>query len=401
MNFSDILKDYPPYRGIVQNLNNTPISVAGIVESAQGQLIYSLGIENNSSSLVVCYSDMEARKLCSDMELYSENVLYFPTKEYVFYNIETSGHQNEHARIAVIKKLLSGGRYIVVTSLDAILQFTAEKEEFERLFIKFELGKRFDLDELTKRLVVMGYSREDSVEGAGQFAIRGGILDIFPPGNDNPYRIEFFDDETDSIREFDTYTQRSLDKVDTAVIAPVCEMVLTDEKRDELIAELEKRIRSAKRKKTDESVFIETTKADIEILKEVRYFPSLDKYVSLVYDKIPSITDYFSDDDLVFIVDPKRISERGKTFEWEKGEQITELKTKKILGSYKDNFYCSYSEKVKEMSAKKLISLDVLSHSNTDFKYKHPETFTTKTTVSFHGKIEYLYEDLRSWQSKN
>lgn len=401
MNFSDILKDYPPYRGIVQNLNNTPISVAGIVESAQGQLIYSLVIENNSSSLVVCYSDMEARKLCSDMELYSENVLYFPTKEYVFYNIETSGHQNEHARIAVIKKLLSGGRYIVVTSLDAILQFTAEKEEFERLFIKFELGKRFDLDELTKRLVVMGYSREDSVEGAGQFAIRGGILDIFPPGNDNPYRIEFFDDETDSIREFDTYTQRSLDKVDTAVIAPVCEMVLTDEKRDELIAELEKRIRSAKRKKTDESVFIETTKADIEILKEVRYFPSLDKYVSLVYDKIPSITDYFSDDDLVFIVDPKRISERGKTFEWEKGEQITELKTKKILGSYKDNFYCSYSEKVKEMSAKKLISLDVLSHSNTDFKYKHPETFTTKTTVSFHGKIEYLYEDLRSWQSKN
>lgn len=401
MNFSDILKDYPPYRGIVQNLNNTPISVAGIVESAQGQLIYSLGIENNSSSLVVCYSDMEARKLCSDMELYSENVLYFPTKEYVFYNIETSGHQNEHARIAVINKLLSGGRYIVVTSLDAILQFTAEKEEFERLFIKFELGKRFDLDELTKRLVVMGYSREDSVEGAGQFAIRGGILDIFPPGNDNPYRIEFFDDETDSIREFDTYTQRSLDKVDTAVIAPVCEMVLTDEKRDELIAELEKRIRSAKRKKTDESVFIETTKADIEILKEVRYFPSLDKYVSLVYDKIPSITDYFSDDDLVFIVDPKRISERGKTFEWEKGEQITELKTKKILGSYKDNFYCSYSEKVKEMSAKKLISLDVLSHSNTDFKYKHPETFTTKTTVSFHGKIEYLYEDLRSWQSKN
>ena len=146
MNFSDILNDYAPYKGIVENLNNTPVSVAGIVESAQGQLIYSLKNENKSSALVVCYSDMEARKLYSDMELYSDNVLYFPTKEYIFYNIETSGHQNEHARISVIQKLVSGGDYIVVTSLDAILQYTCDKEEFESLCIDFELGKTFNLE---------------------------------------------------------------------------------------------------------------------------------------------------------------------------------------------------------------------------------------------------------------
>lgn len=401
MNFSDILKDYPPYKGIVQNLNNTPVSVAGVVESAQGQLIYSLTKENDSSALIICYSDMEARKLYSDMELYSKNVLYFPAKEYIFYNIETSGHQNEHARIAVLQKLISGGKYIVVTSLDALLQYTADRDEFEGLCIDFELGKRFDLDALTEKLVIMGYSREDSVEGAGQFAIRGGILDIFSPGSDNPYRIEFFDDETDSIREFDTYTQRSLDKVDEVSIAPVCEALITDEKRDEIIAELEKRIRGAKRKKTDESFFIETTQADIESFKEQRYFPSVDKYISLVYGKIPSVLDYFSDNNLVFVVDPKRIRERGKTFEWEKNEQITELKDKKILGEYKDSFYCDYIDKIREMSSKKLISLDVLSHSSTDFKYKHRETFATKTTVSFHGKIEYLYEDLKGWQNKN
>lgn len=184
-------------------------------------------------------------------------------------------------------------------------------------------------------------------------------------------------------------------------MTPANEAVITDEKRDRIIAELEKRIRSAKRKKSDESYFIETTESDIESFKEVRYFPSIDKYVSLVYDKIPSITDYFSDNDLVFIIDPKRISERGKTFEWEKNEVVAELKEKGIIGAAKDSFYCSYHDKVHEMSVKKLISLDVLSHSSTDFKYKHLETFTTKTTVSFHGKIEYLYEDLRNWQSKN
>ena len=81
MNFSDILNDYAPYKGIVENLNNTPVSVAGIVESAQGQLIYSLKNENKSSALVVCYRDMEAIKLYSDMEWYSDNVLYVQTKE--------------------------------------------------------------------------------------------------------------------------------------------------------------------------------------------------------------------------------------------------------------------------------------------------------------------------------
>ncbi|MBQ3462653.1 MAG: hypothetical protein IJH36_05985, partial [Clostridia bacterium] len=375
MNFSDILKDYKPYKGIVKNLNNTPISVAGIVESAQGQLIYALANENQSHALVICYSDMEARKMYSDMLLYSENVLYFPSKEYVFYNIETSGHQNEHARISVLRKIISGGKYIVITSLDALLQFTAEKEEFESLCVTFEIGKRFDLDALTESLIIMGYSREDAVEGAGQFAVRGGILDIYPPGLDNPLRIEFFDDETDSIREFDVYTQRSLDKVETAVVSPVGEITLTDEKRDALTAELEKRIRGAKRKKSDETTFIETTSADIESLKETRYFPSLDKYVSLIYDKIPSLADYFKDEDLVFIVDPKRICERGRSFEYEKNEQITELIDKNILSSAKDKFYAGYNEKVKELSAKKLISLDVLSHSSCDFKYKHLETF--------------------------
>lgn len=401
MNFSDILKNYPPYEGIVKNLNNTPMSVAGVVESAQGQLIYALSRENASSALVICYSDMEARKLYSDMELYSENVLYFPAKEYIFYNIETSGHQNENARIAVIKKLTEGGQYIVVTSLDAILQYTSDRNEFKELSVQFMLGKQFDVEALTRRLVEMGYSREDSIEGMGQFAIRGGILDVFPPGNDNPYRIEFFDDETDSIREFDIYTQRSMDKVDEAVVVPIREAVITDLKRDALIAELEKRVKSAKRKKSDESVFIETTNADIESLKETRYFPSIDKYVSLLYEDIPSLTDYFSQDDLVFIIDPKRISERGKSFEWEKNEAVAELKEKRILGAYKDKFYCDYLSKVKELSEKKLISLDVLSHSGGEFKYKHLESFVTKTTVSFHGKIEYLYEDLRNWQSKN
>ena len=284
MNFSDILNDYAPYKGIVGNLNNTPVSVAGIVESAQGQLIYSLKNENKSSALVVCYSDMEARKLYSDMELYSDNVLYFPTKEYIFYNIETSGHQNEHARISVIQKLVSGGDYIVVTSLDAILQYTCDKEEFESLCIDFELGKTFNLEKLTEDLVVMGYSREDSVEGAGQFAIRGGILDIFPVGNENPYRIEFFDDEIERISEIDALTGQIKNVLEHVAIFPNSHYVVPPEKMERAIKDIEKELEEqvAYFKSEDKLIeaqrIAERTNFDMEMLRETGFCSGIENY---------------------------------------------------------------------------------------------------------------------------
>lgn len=402
MNFSNFLDSYAPYRGVVKNLNNTPISIAGVVESAQGQLIYALKNANKSSAVVVTYSDMEARALHADLELYTDRALYFPSKEYVFYNIETTGHQNEHSRLAVLDKLVSGGDYIVVTSVDAILQYTAERTEFCGRVIEFEMGKQFDLAELTKRLAEMGYCREDIVEGAGQFSVRGGIIDIFSPNYENPLRIEFFDDETDSIRMFDSYTQRSLDKLSSARVIPVAEAILSYEKKTEIVETLRDEIRRAKRRKTGAEEFIKVTEADIESFSERHYFPSIDKYVSVIYGSIPTILDYFGENDIVFAIDPKRLAERGKTFEWEKGEIVAELMNKGVLGAQKQNkkFFLTYSEAIGKMNRKKVISVDVLSHTRTDFLYRHMETFTTKTTISFHGKIDYLYEDLKMWQEK-
>lgn len=398
MDFLNILKNYPPYGRVVSNLNNTPVSIAGIVESAQSQLIYALTNENKESSLVITYSDMEARALFDDISFYTDKVMYFPSKEYVFYNIETSGHENENKRLSVLDTITENTGYIVVASIDAVLQYTADKNIFNDSIIEFSLGAKFDLSKLSDRLVIMGYSREDIVEGEGQFSIRGGILDVFSPNMENPLRIEFFDDETDSIRTFDPYTQRSLEKLNKARVIPVTEAVMSYEKKQEIIEELKKRIKKEKRKKQPNETFIETLDADIELFNERHYFPSIDKYISLIYGKITSLVDYFLNDSLVFIIDSKRISERGKTFEWEKGEAVSELKSKGIIGNTKEDFFVSYMDFVMKASDKKIISLNTLSHSKTEFDYKHLETFTTKTTVSFHGKIDYLYEDLENWQ---
>lgn len=399
MNFYNILDNYPPYRGIVENIGKTPISVAGVVESAQSHLIASLIKKTKVSGLVVTYSDMEARAMYSDMKFYTDKVLYFPSKEYVFYNIETAGHQNEHERLTVLNRLLRED-YIVIASLDALLEYTVPKEVMEKSFVTFEIGKQFDIDKLCRDFVEMGYSRESIVEGRGQFAVRGGILDIFPPDRENPVRIEFFDDETDSIREFDVQTQRSLEKKDSAYIGCVRELIMDDGIREKLINKLELRIKREMGRKNTSEEYISVTEHDLELLREGSYFPSMDKYAALVYGKISSLTDYFDENALVFIIDPKRIFERGKSFEWEKGEVISELKERGILSSDKDELYVGFSAFMNQVSNKRLISLDTLSHAKVDIQYRHIETFTTKTTVSFHGKIDYLYDDLKIWQDK-
>lgn len=400
MDFSDILKDYPKYLDLKAALDTPPISVSGVEESARAQLIYSLFNEQDSHALVICYSDMEAKSLASDIGFYTDEPLVFPSKEYIFYNIETSGHGNENSRLSVISELLKPEKKITVTSLDALLQYTIPKDEFKTHSIHFEIGEVFNLQKLCEKLVVMGYSREDIVEGEGQFALRGGILDVFSPNYEQPVRIEFFDDETDSIRLFDRYSQRSMDKIKTADIIPVREVIITDEKRDALSTAIKKRI-SAATKKNDGEHFINVSKSDLESLAERRYFPSLDKYVSLVYSEITSLLDYFRNNNLIFVIDPKRICDRGKTFEWEKNEIVTELKDKGVIGTNKDSFFVPYQAALDKMNANSVVSLETLTHTKNDFKYKSLINFVTKTTISFHGKIDYLYDDLKKWQQNN
>jgi transcription-repair coupling factor (superfamily II helicase) len=245
MNFSNILKDYLPYKSIISGYSRTPISVEGVTESAQPQLIYSLAENNGSSALIITYTDIEARTVRDELKLYFKNTVTFPSKDYIFYNIETTGHQSENERLDVIAKL-SEGNTIVTASVDALMQYTLPKDIFTRGCIDFEIGKVFDIDSLAQKLLDIGYSREEMVEGEGQFAIRGGILDVYSPNYPNPLRIEFFDNETDSIREFDSYTQRSLDKLSNARIIPVSEMLFSAKRRNEIAAELQSRLKAEK-----------------------------------------------------------------------------------------------------------------------------------------------------------
>ena len=192
MKFSDILSENKEFKQFKNALVNPPVSAAGIVESALSHFITSTC--DDGGALVVMYSEDEAKSLFNDLKFFNDNVLYFPAREYVYYNIDALGHHNEHRRI---KTLYSIKNSIVVTSLEACLGYTIPPKILEENTIVMKTGEVYDIEEMAEKLVKMGYTRGEIVEGCGQFSVRGGIIDVFSPAEDFPFRIEFFDDEVD------------------------------------------------------------------------------------------------------------------------------------------------------------------------------------------------------------
>lgn len=395
MRFNELLKDYLPYRGIERQLRDgrTPIAVCGITESAQPQLIASIAENIRDAAIVITYSDMEAKALYQDICFFTDRAGYFPGKEYIFYNIETTGHQNEHKRLAAIDGLASGKKDIIITSLDAVMDYTVPVELFEKSVITISAGQTLELEELCRNLSRLGYVREELVEGIGQFSVRGGIVDIFPPSEENPVRIEFFDNEVDSVRSFDVYSQRTLENMEGVRIIPVSEAVISEEKRSAIVELLKKQISSS----SDKS-FIETMETDIESFRTRVTFPSVDKYVNLLYGRIPTIMEYLPESAIVFIVDPKRIFERANTISWEEGERLEELSSKGALPQGVTVFRRDFNDIIRMAEKRRLVTLDVLERTTAEIKPLHKAEFSTRTMVSFHGKIEYLYDDLGKWK---
>ncbi len=397
MNFKNLLSGYREYSDFSVALKNgkTPISISGVVESSWGQLIYEAS--EKKKTLVITYNDLEAARLSDNLRFFCDRVFVFPSKEYIFFDIDAHDRFSENSRLLTLSETQNGG--ITVASLESILSYTLPKKCMEKYTTTLLQDGTYEIEELTEKLVKMGYTREEEISGKGQFAIRGGILDIFSPQMDNPVRIEFFDIEVDSIREFDVTTQRSIDNLDSVKIIPCKELVDFD--KEDLVSKLSETVKKLKRKKTDMSELIENIEKDKELLEEGIIPNAISKYLGLIFDEIPTLLDYFDDDYTVFLIEPKRIAERAKTFEWEAGEVVKDLQDKNLVCGDFTNYWMKYTDVAAKLQKMPLVSLNTLSHTSINYSYKSIFNFESKITVSLHGKIDYLYDDLKKAEEKN
>ncbi len=222
------LLNIPEAKSLVEAVERggCPAAVTGLANVHRAQFAAMLSLETKRPLVMVCSDESEANRLAEDLQVLTGMLPRKLFARELFVRAGTTiSHQWEFARIAALYDLCRGGGAPIVCTAEGLLQKTSPREQMEKASITLSVGARFDLAELPARLVAAGYSRCDQVEGVGQFALRGGILDVFSPLMEDPVRCEFFDDEIDSLGAFDITTQRRTKNLDEALLLPAAELL--------------------------------------------------------------------------------------------------------------------------------------------------------------------------------
>ena len=196
--------------------------LTGCVESQKTHLMYGLG-RGRRVKLILTYNELKAKEICEEYQALGEHVFYYPPKDFLFFHADIQGNELLRQRMTATSRLLSGEPAVIVTTIDGCMAPLLPLEKLKELILSIGVGSVVEMDAVKKRLVRMGYERTGQAELPGQFAIRGGILDIYPLTEEYPVRIELWDDEVDSIRSFDASSQRSMENLEEIVLYPAAE----------------------------------------------------------------------------------------------------------------------------------------------------------------------------------
>ncbi|MCD8330344.1 MAG: transcription-repair coupling factor, partial [Lachnospiraceae bacterium] len=179
-----------------------PLAVSGCVDSQKVHLACELSREA-PLRLFITYNESRAREICEDARCFHSPVWLYPAKDVLFYQADLQGNLLSRERMAVLKGILEEGRGTVVTTVDACMDRIVSPREVRRRRTMLHPGDPLNMEEMRAKLTALGYERLPQAEATGQFAIRGGILDVFPLTEENPVRVELWGDEIDSIRRYD------------------------------------------------------------------------------------------------------------------------------------------------------------------------------------------------------
>ena len=282
-------KKIEEYGALLDCVRNTrlPVGMTGLSHIHKAHFAAALNADCGRPVLVITADEAQASRLALDMKTLGCRALLYPARDFVFRSTESQSREYEHRRLGVLDKMLRGEVQAVVCSAEAASQLTLPPEELKNRTLELKVGDEMPLESIVKALLRAGYSRSAQVDGAGQYAVRGGVLDFFTPGEEYPCRLELWGDEIDSMAYFDIETQRRTDNIEKIKITPSNEILPPDtEEFIELLERFRSEIRGKGAVKARECV-----DKDIERIRGGLRLQSTDKYMPLLYD-VASIFDY-------------------------------------------------------------------------------------------------------------
>lgn len=323
--------------------NKGILQVSGCMESQKSHLMYGLsGIA--PYRLILAEDERRAREIYEDYRFYDRKVYSYPAKDLLFFQADIHGNLLIRQRMKVIKALLEEKELTVVTSIDGCMDFLESLEKIKEQLIHYESDSTVDTEQLKNQLVDLGYERVGQVEMPGQFSVRGGIVDIYCLTEENPWRIELWGDEIDSIRSFDPESQRSLENLEELTIYPAVEHI-----------------------------------GDKDMVSFLDYFPE--------------------ERTIIFLDEPNRLTEKGGAVE-EEYRQSRMHREEKGSRNLPENWLCSFEQLQKELNKRNCISVCALEPKQAGWKVREKFYLEVKSISAYNNSFELLVKDLHQYKKQ-
>ena len=400
---TQILSGVPEFPRLLAALDSggCPAAVSGL--SAVHRAHFAAGIWQQTGRPVVllCADETEADRLAEDLTAFTgQAVRRLSARDFTFHNAAVVSRQWEHRRLSALRALAAGESPLTVCTVESLLQRTLPRTLLTQCAQMLRVGESHDLPELAERLSAAGYTRCEQVEGVGQFALRGGILDVFSPAFDRPVRAEFFGDEIDSMGLFDVSSQRRTVNLREAEILPASEVLPQFapggfpgllEALDGLIARVEK-------SKPSHPALLATLNEDRERFQAGVAFPAVDRYLALIYPQMATAADYLPEDAVVLFCESPRVAERAKHYLWRLEEDVKTL----LEGGQVSGELAVYARTMEELCRVlgdyPVCFLDSFASSSYPLRPRVMLDVMAKQLPSYGASLETAAGDLRHYQ---
>ena len=402
--FTEPLQELEEFQKIQQALKKQSIQVTGCIDAQKAHFIYAAGAAKKK--LIVTYSELRAKELCENYRLFDKNVLFYPAKDLIFYSADVQSNLLVQQRIRVLQKLMEEEEVTIVTTMGGIMDHLLPPEVFQKQVETVESDSEFDMELWKKKLTAMGYERVGQVEGSGQFAVRGGILDIFPLTEENPVRIELWGDEIDSIRSFDVESQRSIENLDRIRIYPAGEFIADDGRIKKGLAVLEKEAKRLadqffQERKTEESARLKAFAEEVkQSLTQWKQMSVLDGLVPYFYDRMVSFAEYFPKEALVVLDEPNRLWEEAQAIEKEFRESMTNRLEKGYVLPGQMNLLCESQMASEKLQKHRCMGLCMLEAAGPQWHFAEHFSIDVRSVNTYNNSFELLVKDLQQWKKK-
>ena len=398
------LGDIPEYRALTAAIDNgaCPVAFSGLSAVHRAHFAAGLHQELERPVVVVCADEGEAQRMEKDLAALSgEKVAALSAREFTFHNAAVVSRQYEHRRLSVLRALAAGECPLLVCTVEAILQRTIPKTLLTQAAQVVRMGEAHDLNELTDTLAAAGYTRCEQVEGVGQFALRGGILDFFSPAHLKPVRVEFFGDEIDAMGLFDPDTQRRIENISEAEILPAAEVLpqFASGGYGGLLELLDGLISRVRKRKGSDKLFA-TLEEDREKLAQGISFPAMDRYLELIYPQMATAADYFPEDAVVVLSESPRVAERGQNYLWQLSEDTKTLMERGELAGELARLARTPEELWETLDQWPVCFLDAFTSSKYPLRPRTVLNLLAKQLPSYGASLETAVSDLAHYVSE-